>query len=157
MTLSPPLSQKIKGEERKCAYFYCANYTSQPQQSILCNYTYEVMCIYLFITLFQTSMACSNKYLVRIWGIMKQQKVLLSQHQHKKADDAWLGILDDHKKVTQDKPATEQFGFDNITVGLACMYHIVSTIHALESYMHAFPICQAWNSISGSNETYCFV
>lgn len=73
------------------------------------------MCIYLFVTLCRTSMACSNKYLVGIGGIMKQQRALLGVRT--KAYDAQLEIHDDQNNVTQDKPTTQQFGFDNITAG----------------------------------------
>lgn len=46
---------------------------------------------------------------------MKQQRALLGVRT--KAYDAQLEIHDDQNNVTQDKPTTQQFGFDNITAG----------------------------------------
>lgn len=93
------------------------------------------MCIYLFVTLCRTSMACSNKYLVGIGGIMKQQRALLGVRT--KAYDAQLEIHDDQNNVTQDKPTTQQFGFDNITAGRGWRYHIASTKQTCPGVIHA--------------------
>lgn len=66
---------------------------------------------------------------------MKQQRALLGVRT--KAYDAQLEIHDDQNNVTQDKPTTQQFGFDNITAGRGWRYHIASTKQTCPGVIHA--------------------